>query len=259
MVCIYAFKPHVSIYNSMITKAQVKHIRSLDDKKYRLESGEFVVEGEKMVDELIHSKFEIKEIFALADWLHLHAKTLTNGIIIHELNQSELERISFLYTPNKVLAIVSLKSLKPIFPFKAALLLDSIQDPGNMGTIIRIADWFGIDQVICNGHCADPFSPKVVQSSMGGVFRVPIDYSNGVEFLKLNSTIPSFAASLNGRPLHEIGKIDAGIIVIGNESKGINEELMQFCKYEVTIPKLGGAESLNAAVATGIICHSLLC
>lgn len=258
-ICSCFIKGHFSIYNGMITKAQVKHIRSLEDKKNRLESGEFVVEGEKMVNELIHSEFIIKEVFALDEWILRNAHKLPKAIVVHEITDFELERISFLSSPNQVLAVVYLKKDKEVVDSNITLLLDSVQDPGNMGTIIRIADWFGISQLVCNGACADPYSPKVVQSSMGGIFRVNILFKNGIEFLNQQSDIPSYAASLNGTPLNEIGKIQAGIIVIGNESKGINEELLNRCTHNVTIPKLGNAESLNAAVATGIICHSLLC
>src|SRR6185295_2265950 len=135
---------------------------------------------------------------------------------------------------------------------KITLALDTIQDPGNLGTIIRIADWFGIHAIICSESCADMFNPKVVQSSMGSLGRVKLMYTNLVEWLQLNINISIYAASLNGKHVDNFMGLKEGIILIGNESRGISYEIMQMAIEKITIPKTGHAESLNAAVATGI-------
>ena len=131
--------------------------------------------------------------------------------------------------------------------------MDTIQDPGNLGTIIRIADWFGVKAIICSDNCTDMYNPKVVQSTMGSLGRVEVLYTNIAVWLKKNADINIYAAALEGKNISELKCLTEGIIVIGNESKGISEEVMQLCTQKITIPKTGEAESLNAAVATGII------
>ena len=173
------------------------------------------------------------------------------------VNLQELERISFLQTPNEVLGIFK----KPAFgasSHKISLMLDTIQDPGNLGTIIRCADWFGISQVICSPDSADAFNPKVVQSSMGGVARVQVIYSSLTDYLTEHANIPTYAAVLNGTDIRQLEPLKEGIIIIGNESKGISEPVMALCRHRITIPRTGQAESLNAAVATGIILSHII-
>src|SRR5699024_550342 len=138
------------------------------------------------------------------------------------------------------------------------LMLDGIRNPGNLGTIIRIADWFGIDNIICSPDCVDPFNPKTVQATMGSIGRIQLWKKDLTTVLQENNTLLTYAATLKGTPLTQMGKIEEGIILIGNESNGIHPELLTFVKKEITIPKIGKAESLNAAVATGIICGRLL-
>jgi TrmH family RNA methyltransferase len=243
----------------MITKAQVKHIRSLEDKKYRSESGSFVVEGDKMVLELIHNQIEIKHLFATKNWIENHQVKLNSATPLTEVLDSELERISFLSSPNQVLAEVYFRSLHFSETSGHALLLDSIQDPGNMGSIIRIADWFGITHVYCFGQCVDVFNPKVVQSTIGSIFRLNIRSIEMDEMLELSTKYKFIGATLGGDNIAQISKTEQMALVIGNESKGIRNEIMDLCAQCVTIPKKGHAESLNAAVATGILCHALLC
>lgn len=243
----------------MITKAQVKHIRSLEDKKYRSESGSFVVEGDKMVLELIQNQIEIKHLYATKNWIDAHRIKLKNTTPLTEVLDSELERISFLSTPNQVLAEVYFSSLHFSETSGHALLLDSIQDPGNMGSIIRIADWFGITHVYCFGHCVDVFNPKVVQSTMGSLLRVNIRSILIDEVAELCGKSKLIGATLGGDNIEQISKTEQMVLVIGNESKGIRKEIIDLCAQCVTIPKKGHAESLNAAVATGILCHALLC
>lgn len=137
-------------------------------------------------------------------------------------------------------------------------MLDTIQDPGNLGTIIRCADWFGVNQIICSQDCVDVFNPKVVQSTMGSICRVQVIYEDLLSFIRANSKVPIYAATLNGYDISSQPAIQTGIILIGNESKGIGAELISMANHHITIPKRGKAESLNAAVATGIILSHLL-
>nr|WP_315822025.1 RNA methyltransferase [Paraflavitalea speifideiaquila] len=172
-----------------------------------------------------------------------------------EVSEKELERLSLLPSPNQVLGVFR----KPRFPKITSyrdqlfLMLDTIQDPGNLGTIIRCADWFGISTIICSPDSADVFSPKVVQSTMGSISRVQVIYEDLTHFMAQHTGIPAYAATLHGTNLHQLPQILEGVLVIGNESKGIREELLQLCSHRITIPRKGQAESLNAAVATGII------
>ena len=170
----------------------------------------------------------------------------------------ELERISQLSTPNLVLALVTNQSHPGLTTKnKITLVLDGIQDPGNLGTIIRIADWFGIGQIICSEDSADAFNPKVIQSTMGSIMRVQVGYYPLQEWLQQQPEINIYAASLDGTDIKQMGKIEEGIIVIGNESKGISENIFRLSTKKITIPGTGRAESLNAAVATGIILSHL--
>ena len=165
----------------------------------------------------------------------------------------ELEKISALTTPHQVLAVFEKAAAKPVVPAgKLSLVLDNIQDPGNLGTIIRIADWFGIKDIICSAHTADMYNPKVVQSSMGSMGRVNVLYTELVGWIQQQRQVKLYAAALDGRNVKQI-EIKEGLVLIGNEAKGISEELLQLAHEKITIPKLGEAESLNAAVATGII------
>ncbi len=242
----------------MITKAQVKHIRSLADKKSRIELNQFVVEGDKMVRELIHSNLIISKIYSSADWARLYLNDNQQSVEFEIVSASELESLSLMSTPNQVIAIAELPTHNHQLVKGVSLVLDTIQDPGNMGSIIRIADWFGIEKVYCTVDSADAFNPKVIQASMGSIFRVKILSCDIGLLLENNPDIPSYAAVINGQSLNEFEKIDEGFILIGNESRGVDDKLIKKCKHRITIPKFGEAESLNAAVATGIICYALL-
>jgi TrmH family RNA methyltransferase len=238
----------------MVVKSQVKYIQSLSQKKLRDQEGVFVAEGPKIINELLQAgNTRLQKLFAVEDWI-----TQNPGIdekLVEPVSFSELERISSLQTPNQVLALFS----QPEFPStiswnnELSLMLETIQDPGNMGTIMRSADWFGIKHIICSPDSADVFNPKVVQSTMGSLCRVQVLYEDLGDFLQEHDTIPVYAAALDGDNLYTLQGIDSGIILIGNESKGISEELLQLSRYRITIPRRGQAESLNAAVATGII------
>lgn len=251
MACVLAcFKMEV-----MITKNQVKYIQSLGQKKWRDEEQVFVAEGPKLVNELLMAEnCNVIHIYALEQWQADH-KT---DVPVTEVSTGELEKISQLTTPNQVLAIVKKISWNEELQLTGniSLALDTIQDPGNMGTIIRLADWFGVKNIICSHNCADVYNPKVVQASMGSITRVRIEYTDLHSFFATNKIL-TYAAALNGRDITKIEKLSEGIIIIGNESKGINEEILKLSDVQVTIPGKGKAESLNAAVATGIILSHL--
>ena len=244
----------------MITIAQIKHIRSLKLLKFRKASGEFVIEGEKMVNELLASNYKIKSLYALSDWIETnHDLVSTKNITAEKITPKELERISSFKTPNKVLAVAEMpeSSLQKINFEELVLVLDDIQDPGNLGTIIRTAEWFGIKQIICSKDTVDVFNPKVIQSTMGSFLRIQIHYTDLEQFLteKVPDGTPIYGALLNGKNLYEQKLTKNGILIIGNESKGISEEVAKFVTHPVYIPAHpdSEAESLNASVATAVL------
>lgn len=228
----------------MLTAADIKRIKSLKDKKFRDELGLFVVEGEKMVREANASAFEVVENYSL-----------------EEIGQKSMERISLLSSPSSALCVVRkpkhLEGLPQLKSDGIYIALDSIRDPGNMGTILRIADWFGIDGVIASPDSVDVFNPKVVQSTMGAIFRVDFHYYDIASLCK-SADADIYGTFLKGENIYSMdlkGKGRARIIVIGNESNGISDAVAQYCNRRITIPSFAkgdGSESLNAAVATAI-------
>jgi len=246
----------------MLVKSQVKYIQSLSHKKLREQEGVFIAEGPKIINELLAgTSVDLRQLYALEEWVNNHKqllKLIDNTRII-VITPAELIRISSLTTPNEVLGIFQ----QPVFDNvvnpqgKISILLDAIQDPGNLGTIIRCADWFGVSQVICTEDCADVFSAKVVQSTMGSVCRVQVLYTDATIFLAKYKDVPVYAAVLEGTDIYKMPKITEGIILIGNESKGIRTSLLTPSAHKITIGRKGRAESLNAAVATGIILSHL--
>jgi RNA methyltransferase, TrmH family len=245
----------------MLVKSQVKYIQSLSQKKARDEEKLFVAEGPKIINELLAAtNTSAVQIYAVENWISEQHELLTNveTDIIHMVSDAELERISFQPSPNQVLGLFK----KPVFPNlnslngSISLVLDGIQDPGNLGTIIRSADWFGINRIFASEDSADAFNPKVVQSTMASITRVNLIYRDIGELIK-TANVPVFAAVLEGKNLSELPKIKEGLIVIGNESKGIRHSILSGNYQPITIPKKGKAESLNAAVATGIILSHL--
>ena len=244
----------------MITKNQVKYIQSLGQKKSRDGEKRFIAEGPKLVNELLMAgNCRVVQLYALKEWIDEHASASEHAEII-EISTGELEKISQLTTPNQILAVIEKIQWKndPEIKGTISLALDTIQDPGNMGTIIRLADWFGIKNIFCSADCADVYNPKVVQASMGSISRVRVAYTDILSLLKENKEVRIYAAVLNGRDITKMEKISEGIIVIGNESKGINEEILKLTNVKITIKGKGKAESLNAAVATGIILSHLI-
>ncbi len=241
----------------MITKNQVKYIQSLGQKKWRDIEQVFIAEGPKLVNELlIAGNCKIIQLYALKEWIN-HS---TRSIEIIEVTNDELQRISQLTTANQVLAIAKKIDWQgePVIKGNISLVLDEIQDPGNMGTIIRLADWFGVKNIFCSMNCADAYSPKVVQASMGSITRVRIEYTDLSSLLEKNNELPIYAATLSGRDITKMEKLNEGLLVVGNESKGISDDILKLVNANITIPGKGKAESLNAAVATGIILSHLL-
>jgi len=244
----------------MLSKSKLKYIQSLGQKKHRDDERLFIAEGPKIVAELLQDVPElVSEVFALPSWIEGRADQPVSYAVT-EVSTDELARISQLQTPNQVLAVFRQFPASPIPSMKGtvALALDTIQDPGNLGTIIRIADWFGISQIICSQDCADQYNPKVVQSTMGSIGRVQVHYTDLPAWLASQKDARVYAAALEGQDIAQMKKLNEGIIIIGNESKGISPAVMEKVNVRITILRKGKAESLNAAVATGIIVSHLV-
>lgn len=244
----------------MLSKSKIKYIQTLGQKKFREEEGVFIAEGPKIVTELLaEKKANIIAVYALEEWVEEYKKLVGSTEII-TITTIELEKISQLKTPNKVVAIVQQFSTDENVSAKdkITLALDDIQDPGNLGTIIRIADWFGVNQIVCSNNSADIYNSKVVQSTMGSIARVKIVYTDLEQWLQQQKGTRIYATALEGTDIGTMDKINEGIIVFGNESKGISPEIFATCTDKITIPKKGKAESLNAGVAAGIIVAQLV-
>ena len=242
----------------MLSKKIVKYIQSLNLKKFRDQEDAFIAEGPKIVGEfLLQKKMECIMICAEKNWLHENEKLLKgiDSSAIFETDEHWLKSISHLNTPNKIVGVFrKIKNdINVNFEGKISIMLDDLQDPGNLGTIIRIADWFAIENIICSKNSVDCYNPKVVQSTMGSLARVHVIYSDLENFISENSRIKMYATTLSGTSIFKFPKINEGIILIGNESKGIHNDILKNCAHQITIPRLGHAESLNAAVAAGII------
>jgi TrmH family RNA methyltransferase len=247
----------------MLQRSQTKYIQRLAHKKFRDECGEFVVEGPKLVTELIRERPDIvRGVFALPDWLESNRgllEGLPNGSAF-PLTSSELEAVSSLETPNQVLAVASKFPLNPRIENSLGPLLavEDIRDPGNMGTIIRTADWFGIRDIVCSPSTVDIYNPKVVQATMGSLFRVRLHEQPLALWLGSLSDTPVLGATLDGRSVYGMPPLRSGVLVIGSESHGISREVLGLCTERVTVPRRGRAESLNASVAAGILLSHLV-
>jgi TrmH family RNA methyltransferase len=244
----------------MLSKAQNKYIRSLTQQKYRKEYNVFIAEGDKIAREWLNSAAKIQMVLALPEWADkyrtLISKHTEAELLVVEPHQ--LEAVSALQTPNQVLLVVEMpaETEMPVID-DWCMALEGIQDPGNMGTIIRIADWYGIKHIVCSPDCVDIYNPKVVQAAMGGHLRVQVHVGALEAFIR-SAKVPVLAATLDGTNVYEIPELDKGIIMIGNESKGLPGALATLASHKITIPRRGGAESLNAAVSAGILCALLL-
>jgi RNA methyltransferase, TrmH family len=242
----------------MISKNQIKDITTLHQKKFRKELNLFIAEGPKVVDEFLHSELKITEIYGLQNWVDKNLLLLKKkGCAYFIVTEAELIRISSLQAPNEVIAICQ----QPIYQEKEIdkqadlfLYLDGISDPGNMGTIIRMTDWFGLKQIFCSDNCAEIFNPKVVQSTMGSLARINF-YTMSLENACKVVDAKAYGATLAGENIYTTNFPKKSMLVIGSESHGISNENMQLLTKQITIPqaKGGTTESLNAAVATSII------
>ncbi|RFM28971.1 TrmH family RNA methyltransferase [Deminuibacter soli] len=239
----------------MVSKNEAKYIQSLYQKKNRIAEQVFVAEGPKLVEELLQSSFTVQTVYATAEWLQA-AGTVPQA---REVSHAELERLSNLQTPNQVLAVVQQQPPQqpPVLAGRLTLVTDGIQDPGNLGTIIRIADWFGVQQLVASEDTVDLYNPKVVQSTMGSITRVKVWYQDIAALLR-SSPVTVYGTLLNGKSVLRHEPLKEGLLVIGNESKGIREHLLPLIQQALTIPRTGEAESLNAAVATGIVLSHLI-
>lgn len=239
----------------MISKNEIKDIQSLTQKKVREDLKLFVAEGPKIVAELMKIvPASVQKIYATEEWIRLNSRNENDVTVVSE---KELERISQLQTPNQVVAVFRQPDHWEPRADSIVLYLDTIQDPGNFGTIIRIADWFHVLNVVCSTGCADIYNQKVVQSTMASIARVNVYYDADGSWIQ-KQNVPVYAATLDGTSLFDHEKISRGILIIGNESKGIRPELLKHATEKITIPGKGGAESLNAAVAAGIILSHLI-
>lgn len=243
----------------MLSKAQISLINSLQQKKYRNQHNIFVVEGIKSVLEFVDSRYNVQKIFTT---MHADAKLGELPQIIKKevITEDEFNKISNLKNPQGALALVEIPKVKEFdyneLKGKHSIVLDDIQDPGNLGTIIRTAEWFGIKHIICSLGTVDAYNPKVVQATMGSLSRVQIDYLD-IENLIENTLLPTFGALLDGESVYQTNFTSEGLIIMGNEGNGIRENLLPKITKAVTIPRIGEAESLNVAVAATIFCSEV--
>lgn len=247
-------------YPFMISKARIKFVHALAMKKHRDETGYFVAEGPKVVGELLGT-FQLIYLAATADWAAAHPQIEVNDLVTPD----ELRRASFLEAPRQVLAVFARPARSSAFnatytlQHTLCLALDGVQDPGNLGTIVRLADWFGIHHVFCSPDCADAFAPKVVQATMGALARVQVHYGSLPALLKgVQGEIPVWGTFLDGQNLYQTPLSQNGMIVMGSEGQGIRPELEPFITQRITIPDYAQghatSESLNVAVATAVVC-----
>lgn len=242
----------------MLSKNKIKYIRSLELKKNRKEEGVFVAEGHKLVGDLL-GHFPCKLLIALPSWLQKNTHIIADEVI--EVSFDELSRTSLLKNPQDVLAVFD----QPIYETSIevmnqslCLALDDIQDPGNLGTIIRLADWFGIEHIFCSYGTVDVYNPKVVQATMGALARVKIHYCNLVALISSMKNIPIYGTFLDGNNIYEETLSNNGLIVMGNEGNGVSEEVSRLINKRLYIPNYPSSretsESLNVAIATAVTC-----
>ena len=229
----------------MINNREIKLINSLKRKKNRIEEGLFVVEGEKNVEELLQSSFQILDIYATNNW--------NSEVEHHIISENDLGRVSSLSTPNKVIALVKIPKQASINTRITSLVIDGVNDPGNLGTIIRTANWFGFKQVICSNNSVDKFNPKVIMGSMGSIFKTDVFYTDLKNYLE-ESKLPIYGALLEGDSIFDTLFNDPSILLLGSESHGISAELVPLITNKTTIPGGENTESLNLGVSTAIYC-----
>ncbi|GAA4921060.1 TrmH family RNA methyltransferase [Mucilaginibacter defluvii] len=243
----------------MLSKSQINLLKSLQHKKFRTEHGLFLVEGHKSVNEFANSHYQIDTVFQTytSDPKLLN---LSQKINIQQISLNDLEKISSLKTPQDIVALVKIPDWPALsnqsLGKKFSIVLDGIQDPGNLGTIIRTADWFGFTDVICSLDTADAYNPKVVQASMGSLSRIKVHYVDIEAFLK-QTQLPIYGALLNGSNIYSTQFGNEGLVIMGNEGNGIRPSVERLIQKAITIPKAGQAESLNVGIATAIFCSEI--
>jgi len=250
----------------MLSKAQVKLITSFQVKKFREHHRKFIAEGGKLVLDLLQSTYHLDTVFATKEWIVENQPILTTfKPVLQEVTLAELERITALSTASPVLAVVNIPNI-PTDKFDVGkgltLVLDDIRDPGNLGTIIRIADWFGISRIVCSESTVDLYNPKVIQGTMGSIARVSVTYSSLTSFFfTIPAGFPVYGTFLDGENIYNCNLPPDAIIIIGNESRGISDEIAHFTTQQLFIPGIHtidpathAAESLNASIATAIVC-----
>lgn len=248
-----------------LSKNKIKWITALQIKKFRQKYHKFLVEGDKIVRELLqHREWATEELYALPEWLEKHASLLDRQeMVVQPVSEQELSRISALHTPQQVLAVAAMQDLpqeQETIRRDLSLYLDGIQDPGNLGAILRIADWFGVRHVFLSPETVEVFNPKVIQASMGAFLRVRTPVTDLQTLLGTTPALTVWGADLSGTDVFQTGKLPAGLVlVIGNEGGGITPSCQALLRERITIPRQEGgqAESLNAAVAAGIIVAAL--
>ncbi len=250
----------------MISKSQISYLKSLHQKKYRKEYRQFIVEGDKLCDEFILSEQKIEQIYLLD---HKRVKyedlllKISKKIEIVVLKPDEMSKISNLSTAPEVLLLakmpddLTITDLQVNYKEELVLMLDGVKDPGNMGTIIRIADWYGIPYIVCSEDCVELYNPKVVQSTMGSMLRTKLIYTDLAHYLSSLQNINIYGALLEGENIYTHSDKIRGVLLMGSESHGIAEDLKKYISHPITIPSWGKAESLNVAVATAILCSEV--
>ena len=235
----------------MVSKNQIKTITGLQQKKYRKEHKMFIAEGVKVVEELLNSHFELQQLFTTQnDFTNIpHGKRV-------EVTDAELKKISALTTANTCLAVFSIPEDENKLPDSGLIVaLDEVRDPGNLGTIIRMCDWFGVTHLVCSHGCVDVYNPKVIQATMGSVTRVKVIYTDLQGYLK-NTSLPVYGTFMDGENIYTQSLPQNGIVVFGNEANGISQEIEDVVTNKISIPRFGKlqqTESLNVATATAII------
>ena len=234
----------------MLSKSQSKLITSLYQKKYRNKHQLFIVEGIKTVNEFLNSDFSLHSLFCTSNFSH----QLSNHQV-EIVSDTELKKISSLKNPNEVLALFQISEIKPIDTSSFTVVLDGINDPGNLGTIIRLCDWFGVTQLVCSKDTVDCFNPKVVQATMGSLTRINIQYIDIIEFLS-KADLPIYTAMMDGENVYKKTLEKEAVLVMGNEANGISDDVLKLITQKISIPRFGDlqqTESLNVATATAIL------
>lgn len=243
----------------MLSKSQISLLRSLQHKKFRKEYGLFLVEGHKSVIEFVNAAYQVDTIYHTPE-IAPKMMNLSRKINFQEISLTDLEKISSLKTPQEVIGLVKIPKWPQLnynlLKNRFSLVLDGVQDPGNMGTIIRTADWFGITDIICSDDTVDVYNPKVVQATMGSLARVNVHYGDLIDILT-EIKLPLFGAMLDGENIYSTNFGNEGLLAMGNEGNGLRPEIQALINKKVTIPRIGHAESLNVAIATAILCSEI--